>query len=509
MTPKAPLYWLTWLGTALVALTISGLLLDVPARTGDVRFLRVSMLVGLLAFSAGIYFAAVRLILRHTWPRCTIWIVLGVATALRGLLLTEPPVLSSDIYRYVWDGRVQAAGINPYRYRPADPALASLRDAIIYPQINRASYARTIYPPVAQLVFGGVGRIWDSVTGMRLAILGFEAIGVVCLLGLLPLAELPRERILIYAWNPLALWSFASDGHVDAISIGLLGLALLLRARHKDGWAGAALAGAVLTKFVPLVVAPAFVRGGRFWRPALAGLTVIGCGYALYSSAGWHVFGFLLSYGQEEGIDSGHGIWLLAGLAHLIKLPPVAPIAYAGCIALIFLALAAIILRRRTPSNDVQALCRDTGILAAAAMVATSPHYHWYFAWLALPAAVAPSRALLWLATAPIVLIQEPVPGDRFFWPSLVYVPALLLLLADLRPWLAIKRRRGDEIGETPCPLQLPSRIHADTSRRSVPIAPASPDSCRCASISRSPTAATCSAKPARAHSTNSNLPLI
>ena len=53
---------------------------------------------------------------------------------------------------------------------------------------------------------------------------------------------------------------------------------------------------------------------------------------------------------------------------------------------------------------------------------------------VALPAIPAPSRALLWLATIPLLLIGEPVPGDRFFWPSLVYVPAILLLLADLRP---------------------------------------------------------------------------
>ena len=101
----------------------------------------------------------------------------------------------------------------------------------------------------------------------------------------------------------------------------------------------------------------------------------------------------------------------------------------------------------------MQALCRDTGLLAAAAMAGTSPHYHWYFAWLALPAVVAPSRALLWLATAPLLLIED---GDRFFWPSLIYVPAILLLLADLRPRRAIKLRRGAENGETPCPLQLP-----------------------------------------------------
>jgi hypothetical protein len=88
-------------------------------------------------------------------------------------------------------------------------------------------------------------------------------------------------------------------------------------------------------------------------------------------------------------------------------------------------------------------------MLAAAAMAATSPHYHWYFACLALPAVVAPSRALLWLATAPLLLIEEPVPVDRFFWPSLIYLPAILLLLADLRLRITIKHRRGSEIGET------------------------------------------------------------
>jgi hypothetical protein len=320
MTARRPLRWLVWLGTALLALTLFGLLLDVPAAEGDGRAFRVTILLGLLVLAASVYFAAVRLILRYAWPRGTMWIVVGVAIALRLLLLTAPPILSSDIYRYVWDGRVQAAGINPYRDVPADPALAFLRDPVVYPQINRAGYARTIYPPLAEVVFAMTGRLSDNVTGIRLVMLGFEAVGIICLLRLLPLAGLPRERILIYAWNPLALWSFANDGHVDAIAVVLLGLALLLRARHKDGWAGAALAGAVLAKFFPLVVAPAFLRGGNFWRPALAGVLVIGCGYALYSGAGLHVLGFLPSYGQEAGLVSGTGLWALTGLARLVAL---------------------------------------------------------------------------------------------------------------------------------------------------------------------------------------------
>ena len=147
--------------------------------------------------------------------------VIAVPVLLRALLLTAPPFLSSDIYRYVWDGRVQAAGINPYRYVPADPALLGY---VTLPFIRTSTASPTrarIYPPVAQMVFAAVGRIWDSVTGMRLTILGFEALGIVCALNLLSLAGLPRERILIYAWNPLPLWAFASDGHVDAIVVGV------------------------------------------------------------------------------------------------------------------------------------------------------------------------------------------------------------------------------------------------------------------------------------------------
>ena len=150
--------------------------------------------------------------------------------------------------------------------------------------------------------------------GMRLAMLGFEALGIVCLLRLLPLAGLPRERILIYAWNPLALWSFANDGHVDAIAIGLLGTrpAAAGAAQGRLGRAQCS-AGAVLVKFFPLLVAPAFLRGGRFWRPALAGLAlIVGC-YALYSDAGWHVLGFLPSYGKEEGPGQRNGTLAAGG----------------------------------------------------------------------------------------------------------------------------------------------------------------------------------------------------
>lgn len=96
-------------------------------------------------------------------PRTGLAVVLGFALAMRLLLIGEEPFLSTDLYRYIWDGRVQSAGINPYKYVPADPSLAALRDAAIYPRINRADYAVTAYPPVAEMFFFLVTRISETV----------------------------------------------------------------------------------------------------------------------------------------------------------------------------------------------------------------------------------------------------------------------------------------------------------------------------------------------------------
>jgi hypothetical protein len=421
-------------GALLLGLMAGGLLLHQSGARSIGDPLHVDLFVGVLALAVFVYFSTVRLVLHRAQPRQAIWLVLGVALILRVVLITNPLLLSSDIYRYVWDGRVQAAGINPYRYIPADPALTALRDTAIYPNINRRSYARTIYPPAAQVVFAIVGRITQTVLAMKLAMLAFEIVAVLCLLRLLALARLPAERVLIYAWNPLVLWSFACDGHVDAIAVGLLAVALLCRAERRFGAAGAFLAGAVLAKFLPIVVTPAFLRGGSFWRPALAGLAVILVLYGLYISAGSHVLGFMPSYDQEEGIDNGTGFWLLAGLAHVMTLPHGVSAIYIACVAA-FLGLLSIAILRHQPAHgtaaDVTLLCRDTAVLAGCAMAALSPHYTWYFAWLALPSVIAPIPAVIFLSAAPVALYLDPY-NSHFLWRAIIYVPAAALTFARL-----------------------------------------------------------------------------
>ena len=423
---------LTACGIALLALTAAALVYLLPwDKAEGLESLRTGMTT-IVAASVGVYFLAVWLVLRQPQPRHAIWVVLIVAAAMRLPMLFAPPILSSDIYRYIWDGRVQAAWINPYLYVPVDPALAPLRDAAIYPRINRRDYAHTIYPPAAQAVFAAMGRISQTVFAEKLAMVAFEGLAIFCAIKLLALMRLPTERVLIYAWNPLAVWSFAMDGHVDAIGIGLLAAALLLLARNRDGLAGLLFGAAALVKFLPLAVGPALWRRGGRWRFAGGTAVAIAALYACYANAGWHVLGFLSGYGAEEGLETGNGIWLLAGLGTIIPLPAYASKIYAA-VALVILGTMALWATTRSDSGDIRAICSRAAALAAVATAIAGPHYHWYFAWLALPAVVAPSRPAIWLSAAPVVLFVNPFEGV-FYWASLLYVPAILLALAELRP---------------------------------------------------------------------------
>lgn len=418
------------LGACLLALTIWTRALQLPPVNLPLWPVQREAAVGVLIVAGLVYGVAVFVVLRHEASRRAMWIVAFVAIVMRLGFVFDHPALSSDIYRYVWDGQVQRAGINPYRYVPTDSHLKQLRDTQVYPLINRADYAHTIYPPAAEATFALVGRVTKTVTGMKIALLTFELIACLCMLKILAIANLPPERILIYAWNPLAQWSFAYDGHVDAIAIGFLGLAMLCRVKHRSGLAGAFLAAAALVKFFPVVIAPAFMRGDKFWRPALVGSLVIILLYGLYSSAGFQVFGFLSGYNDEEGLTNGAGIWLLSGISalndhtDLVNLPDDFGKYYLFGAAAFMLTLGISVARRplKAGETDSVRVCRDTALLAACSLVLMSPHFPWYFAWIALPAVVAPSPAAIWLGVAPVVLYLDP-GNEHALWGSFVYVP--------------------------------------------------------------------------------------
>src|SRR5216683_2650608 len=141
--------------------------------------------IKLALVQSALYLIVVWLIFRARGARSTLILVLLLAGIFRLSIVFAPPYLSDDIYRYVWDGRVQATGINPYRYIPADDHLKSLRDEEIYPKINRRDYAHTIYPPVAEAIYFLTTRVSESITWMKATMVGFEAVTIWAIMQLL------------------------------------------------------------------------------------------------------------------------------------------------------------------------------------------------------------------------------------------------------------------------------------------------------------------------------------
>ncbi|MEE2874329.1 MAG: hypothetical protein VX893_15620 [Candidatus Latescibacterota bacterium] len=186
------------------------------------------------------------------------YFILGAALLFRLTLWWSPATLSDDIFRYVWDGQVQLAGINPYLYPPSAPEVAHLREAL-WQSVNHADIS-TVYPPLAQIFFRAVCTLNPTPAAMKLALLLCD--WGLCLLlarSLVRRGQDPR-RVLLYAWNPLPLIEVAGSGHIDALGILLLFLALhALQLRHLTT-AVCALTAAFLAKLFPLILVPTFWR---------------------------------------------------------------------------------------------------------------------------------------------------------------------------------------------------------------------------------------------------------
>ena len=369
--------------------------------------------------------------------------ILVVGLVLRAMLVPVDPV-STDVNRYIWDGRVQAAGINPYRYVPADPALAGLRDEEIYPEINRKDYARTIYPPLAQIVFLLVTRVSATVVAMKAAMTLFDLATIVMLLRLLQARGQPAARILLYAWHPIPIWHFSGDAHVDAIACTAIAAALLAAQSRRPVLAGIALGAATLVKFYPVAIGPALYRRWG-WRLPLAGALTVVLLYLPYIGAGRNLFGFLGGYGDEEGFRDGSGVFLWVAAKHFLPGLPSGAFALFPPVALAVMGgLAGRTLLRR--DRDRPDLAGGLA-LAAAFTVLTSPHYSWYVAWLIPFLPFVASPAVLWLTTAAMVLNNVGWPYT-FAGGSLIFGPFLVLGFGEIavrRLRRAATARRGAE----------------------------------------------------------------
>jgi alpha-1,6-mannosyltransferase len=218
-------------------------------------------------------------------------LILAFAVVFRLTLLFSGPVFSFDFYRYIWDGKVGANGINPYLYPPDSTRLSSLRDAN-WELVNHR-YVRTSYPPLAEMLFEMLYLAFRIATSYKMTFFVFDLATIAVIWLMLRELKLEQSNVMIYAWAPLPVIEIAQTGHYDSVSVLLVLLSFLLLLRKQNTSSAAVMALAVLAKLYPIFFAPVLLRRwGK--KGTIVFLGLILAFYAPYAGIGLEIFRGLL-----------------------------------------------------------------------------------------------------------------------------------------------------------------------------------------------------------------------
>jgi hypothetical protein len=416
-----------------------------------------------LLILAWMAFLAAAWLLRGVPVKVAVALILAGGIAVQVAAVSAPPQNSNDLYRYIWDGNVQAAGIDPYAYVPSAKALDGLRnDFLWYPgaeycvkssvtlaagctRINRPTVP-TIYPPVAEAYFLGVHYLpdaSDSSTPIQATTAGIAVlITVLLLFGLRRLgrdmASCDPRMAALWSWCPTVALEAGNSAHVDVVAVAITLAALLLLATARTRLrtvAGGVLFGlAVATKMTPVLAGPALLR--RRWitvvASAVSAFTIVYIPHLI--AVGSKVIGFLPGYLQQEGYDNGTRfgiIGLVAGGRAAIA------------IAVLVLGVTGLLVLRFA---DPDRPWRGAVVMTAAALAVATPHYQWYA--LLLVMLVALDGRPEWLAfAAGGYYATEPSMG-RFTVPTRYHdavaygIPVLVVAAGSAwRAWRASRSR--------------------------------------------------------------------
>jgi len=399
LTPSRRLYGLG--AILLVSLTICSRNFGRVGAPSFVVPLAVAGIAYLLAFRE--FFAT------PTFPRRVIVVGLAFAALWHLPFLLTQAGSDDDIHRYLWDGRIQRLGYNPYIVVPNDPAVAALHT----PETRKLNNPEvpTPYPPGAELFFRGVTAIHESVFVLKVSLVICELAIVLVLLDFLRRGQQGLHWVLAFAWNPLLATEVAGSGHVDIVGALFLLVSAVALVRSWRAAAAVAFGLAVAVKPLPLVLLPLYWRRVRVGDAALAAM-VVGILYLPFLDHGRIPIGSLNAYVERfrfndlvfATLERVAAPRLLVGLAVLV-----------GFLVAIWL--------RSKPSRP----SADTFAWPMAASLLCSPvAYPWYLLWL-LP-------FLRSAATLPIVIWTVSIIPTYVVWHLRTLglpwrVPAWIMLL--------------------------------------------------------------------------------
>lgn len=417
---------------ALIALAVSQAPLGSPlffALTAVPCVVYVLLLRHLLGPMEAADAGAVRL------PRLLV-IALMLAAAFRVPLAAPRVGADNDMVRYLYDGRLQRLGYNPFEVVPADPAVAHTHTEETAKMPSRR--ARTPYPAAAQLFFRGVVTVWESSRAMKWALVGCDLLTIWVLVAWLRDTKRSPWLALVYAWNPLVILEVAHSGHIDALGALWIAISAWMLSTGRPMRASIAFVLAVATKLLPIVLVPLYWKRIRF-RDAVVAALVLAALYYPFRSAGMMPLGAVPNVVAFIRFNGPLFKWLALTFD---------PQKAAGFALLAGLAVAAW-MRYRRGADDPAAWAWPMAISLAAAPV-IYPWYLLYFTPFLFTRAAMP--LLVWTySVIPVYIVWHLSKfGHRWFVPAPVVwvefgvvVLALALTVPKVQRVLGVPRGAG------------------------------------------------------------------
>jgi hypothetical protein len=381
LTPSRRLYGFG--AILLVALTICSRKLSAMGEPSFIIPLAVAGIAYLLAIRE--FFCTPR------FPHRVIVIGLVLAALWHLPFLLMPPGADDDVHRYVWDGRVQRLGYNPYIVVPSDPVLGGLHT----PETRTLNNpdVPSPYPAGAQLFFRAITAIRESIFALKVAFVVCDLAIVLVYLDILRCSRQGAHWVLAYAWNPLLATEVAGSGHIDIVGALLLLVSAAALGRRWRAVAALAFGLAVSVKLLPIVLLPLYWRRVRMRDGALAAV-VLGLLYIPFFNHGRIPIGSLGTYVQSFRFNDP----VFATLERVA-----APQLVVGLAVLVGF-LTAIWLRSKASawSSDAFAWPMAASLLCAPVV------YPWYLLWL-LP-------FLRSASTVPIIIWTVSIVPTYYVW---------------------------------------------------------------------------------------------
>ena len=272
-TNNAKLTWKQFLGPILLSIGIFQIGYFLPNRS-DISIIWVN-----LAFAFIGYFIITKSFNINIYNNYYLEAILY-----RLMLLLSLPLLSDDIYRFIWDGSQVLHGINPFSFTPKE--LISFKydwvDPVLFQKMNSPNYF-SIYPPINQFIFmlsaiPGKGNLLESVVIMRIIIILFDFGNIYFIRKLLIYFKKDEKLVFIYALNPLVILEFTGNLHFEAVMIFFTLWSVWLLLNNKWILSSIVLGLAVCTKLLPIIFLPLFIRYIGWKKTIYAGLI---CGFVV------------------------------------------------------------------------------------------------------------------------------------------------------------------------------------------------------------------------------------